>query len=317
MTSAPDAPAPLAGRVVLVTGARGFLGTPLVEALLAGGADVHAITRGDPATAPPGPVWWQADVASGPALGRVLDAVRPDLVYHLTSAGRGGRELELVAPTVRDDLTATIELLRAVTERGVGRVVLTGSMEEPTGEADAVPSSPYAAAKWAACGYARMFHALYGLPVVILRPFMTYGPGQKPFKLVPYVVGSLLRDEAPQVGTGARPVDWVYVDDMVEAFVRAGWVDEAVGRTLELGSGRLTTVREVVELLQRLVASSVAPDFGATPDRPLEVVRAAAVADAAEILGWRARTSLEEGLRRTVDWHRAQQPPRDGSPPPT
>ena len=305
MTPEPHSAAqPFAGKVVLVTGALGFLGWPLVGALLARGADVHGLTRRDPAGAPGGPVWWQADVASPTELRRVLDEVRPHVVYHLTSASLGGRELELVAPTVRDDLVATIEVLTAVVELGVERLVVTGSMEEPSTSVDAVPSSPYAAAKWASCGYARMFHALYDLPVVVLRPFMSYGPGQKPHKLVPYVVRSLLRGETPRVGTGTRPVDWVYVDDMIDAFVRAGFMEAAVGETIELGSGVLTPVREVVESLYHIIGWATAPAFGSISDRPLEVVQAAATERAASLLGWHATTALEEGLRRTVDWYR-------------
>lgn len=305
MTRASDTSVrPFSGKRILVTGAQGFLGWPLVLSLRAAGAEVHAVTRRDVAAAPPGPVWWHADVASGEAVRRILDEVAPHVVYHLTSAGRGGRELELVDATVRDDLLATIDLLSAAAKRSPERLVVTGSMEEPLEEKDAVPSSPYAAAKWASCGYARMFHALYDLPVVILRPFMTYGPGQKDFKLIPYVIRGLLSGEVPRVGSGSRPVDWVYLDDMIDAFVRAGLVDSAIGETLELGSGELTTVREVVEMLYAIVGAEGEPAFGSAPDRALEVVRAADTSEAAATLGWRAATSLEDGLRKTVEWYR-------------
>jgi nucleoside-diphosphate-sugar epimerase len=295
----------LQAKRVLVIGAHGFIGKPLVEALHGRGAEVHAVSRGDLATTPSGATWWKADVASPGAVERVVDETQPHVVYHLATAGGGSRELDRVRPTFRDDVTTTVALLLALAERGVERLVLTGSMEEPS-EPDAVPSSPYAAAKWAACGYARMFHALYDLPVVILRPFMTYGPGQKPFKLIPYVISSLQRGEVPRVGTGSRPVDWVYLDDMVDAFVRAGHVSGVVGETLELGSGQLTTVREVVELLYSIMAADGEPAFGSAPDRSLEVVRAAATIEAARILGWRATTPLQDGLRKTVEWYRRQ-----------
>ena len=298
-----DTVTPLGGATVLVTGALGFLGRPLVRALLDQGAIVHAVARRRPEAASEC-TWWQLDVADGGALRRVLADVRPQLVYHLTTAGGGGRELELVEPTVRDDLLASVEVLRAAVECGLSRLVLTGSMEEPEPSTEATPSSPYAAAKWASSGYARMFHALYDLDVVILRPYMTYGPGQRPQKLVPYVIQSLLAGESPAVGSGGRPVDWVYLDDMIDAFVRAGTAEAASGATIELGSGTLITVGEVVEMVYRLIGSTARPEFGAIPDRALEVVRAAETERAATLLGWRATTTLRHGLQRTIDWHR-------------
>ena len=83
------------------------------------------------------------------------------------------------------------------------------------------PHSPYAAAKWAASGYGRMFHELYGAPVVILRPFMTYGPGQAPSKLIPAVTLSLLRGERPKLSSGKARADWVYIGDVIEGFIAA------------------------------------------------------------------------------------------------
>ena len=96
---------------------------------------------------------------------------------------------------------------------------------------------------------------------------------------------------------------------MVEALLAAGTAEgvEIEGRTLDVGSGTLVTVREVVERLGRLVGSAVAPRFGVVPERPREQVRMADVASTAAALGWRARTSLDEGLRRTVAWYRDHQ----------
>ncbi len=92
----------------------------------------------------------------------------------------------------------------------------------PSGEDTSVPGSPYAAAKTAVASYGRMFHALYGLPIVHLRVFMVYGPGPQDItKLVPYVTGCLLRGEPPRLSSGTREIDWIYIDDVVEAFVAA------------------------------------------------------------------------------------------------
>jgi nucleoside-diphosphate-sugar epimerase len=134
---------------------------------------------------------------------------------------------------------------------------------------------------------------------------MVYGPGQSDLrKLIPHVTVSLLRGEAPALSSGTRPVDWVYIDDVVDALL-AGAVAEGVdGRTLDVACGEHVSVREVAEQIRRLVGSRVSPRFGALPERPLEQVRVADVASTAACLGWQARTSLEEGLRKTVEWYR-------------
>src|SRR5206468_741420 len=116
--------------------------------------------------------------------------------------------------------------------------------------------------------YARMFHALYGLSVVVLRIFMTYGPAQRDVrKVIPYVILSALRGEAPALGSGARPVDWIYVGDVVEAIEAACGATDASGGSLDVGSGSLVTIRDVALRLVGTIDPSLSPRFGALADR--------------------------------------------------
>jgi UDP-glucose 4-epimerase len=147
-----------------------------------------------------------------------------------------------------------------------------------------------------------MFHALFGVPAVVLRLFMVYGPGEHVHKLVPYVILSLLRGQAPRLMSGRREIDWVYVEDVVDALLAAAVTPGLEGRTLDVGSGHLITVREIVAELVRLVDSSIEPQFGAVADRPLEQIRTADITATMALLGWKPVTSLEEGLRRTIAW---------------
>jgi len=294
-----------AGKRVLVTGGGGFLGSHLCRALAAAGAEVHAVGRTAPPAAVESPRWYARDLSSMPAVDEVLRASRPDVVFHLAGHAVGSRELEVVLPSVHSELVPTLNVLTTVAQRGTGRLVLTGSLEEPVAR-PAVPSSPYAAAKWAGTGFARMFHLLYATPVVITRPFMTYGPGQRIDKLVPQVIRSLLRGEAPKVSSGRRMVDWVYVDDLMRGLLLAGGRAGIEGAEFDLGSGQLVSVREVVEQLVRATGSSLPAQFGALPDRPYEVERRADAASTRTRLGWEAEVSLEDGLQRTVDWYRGR-----------
>jgi len=293
-----------AGQRVLVTGASGFIGTALVTRLISDGAEVHAVSRhAQPASADLR--WWQADLADAEATRRLVASMNPDVVFHLASYVAGGRDLALVSTTLHSNLLSTVNLLTSLVEHGCSSVVLAGSMEEPLEGAD-TPGSPYAAAKWASSGYARMFHALYALPVATARIFMTYGPGQSDrTKLIPYVTEQLLRGEEPRLTSGDRLVDWIYVDDVAEGVLSIGLHPEAAGETIDLGSGQLTSIRGVVEHLVRVANPEVTPQFGAIPARPMEHSRVADVHASDDLIGWRPTTSLEEGLARTVDWYRA------------
>jgi nucleoside-diphosphate-sugar epimerase len=298
--SAADGAAVVEGRV-LVTGAAGFIGSALCRALVRTGHEVHGASRVPRDGAEM--CWWQVDLSDPDAVRRILRKVRPSVVFHLASRVSGDRALGTVLPTVRDNLLATVNVLTAACEAD-GRVVLAGSMEEvDPADPTAAPSSPYAAAKTAAGTYARLFHALYGLPVVSLRVFMVYGPGQRDTtKLIPYVTTALLRGEQPLLTSGTREIDWVFVDDVAAAFIAAARAPGAEGQSVDVGSGRLITIRSLVARLTHLVGAQVEPLFGALDDRPLETRRIADVARTETLIGWRPSTSLDVGLRHTIRW---------------
>jgi nucleoside-diphosphate-sugar epimerase len=228
--------------------------------------------------------------------------VRPAVVFHLASQVTGSRSLDVVPTTLANNLTASVNVLQAVTEAGCDRVVLIGSGDEPQG--DDAPCSPYAAAKWAMGGYARMFHALYGTPVATARPFMVYGPDRPDTsRVVTYVATSLLRGDAPVLSSGRRLCDWIYIDDVVDALLAVATVQACIGRVLDVGTGQLHTVRHVVETVRALVGGDVDPMFGGVPDRPNETEDVADAAETTRVCGWAPSTSLRDGLERTVAWY--------------
>lgn len=151
-----------------------------------------------------------------------------------------------------------------------------------------------------------MFHGLYQTPVVILRPFMTYGPGQAMSKLVPSVTLSLLRGEPPKLSSGGLRADWVYIADVIEGFLLAATASGIDGRTIDLGSGNLVSIRNIVRELVAATDTKIKPMFGALPDRPGEQERAANTGTASDLLGWCATTTLNNGLRQTVNWLREE-----------
>ena len=285
------------------SGASGFIGTHLCRGLVATGAEIHGISRTPQPTASH-MQWWQGDLADITSVRTLIRHVQPDVVYHLASNVTGARDLDRVLPTMQSNFVSTVNLLTALTEVGCDRIVLAGSLEEPEIErGTTVPSSPYAAAKWASSAYSQMFYELYQTPVVTAKIFMVYGPEQDSRFLIPTTISSIINGIPPKLSSGKRPIDWIYIDDLISGLIAMADASDIAGQTIDLGTGKLSTIREVVELIVTRIDRRVDPIFGAIPDRLNEQIRVANAADSYAQLGWKATTSLEEGLKSTIDWY--------------
>jgi UDP-glucose 4-epimerase len=295
----------LTGRRVLVTGAAGFIGTALCRRLLQAGAEVHGTWRTRPPEPGSGVVWSRVDLCDSDAAGELVELVRPHVVFHLAGWVTGSRDVSAVVPALNDTLNTAVHVLVSAHRHGCERVLLAGSMEEP--EAGASPSSPYAAAKGAERLFANLFAELYRLPVVDLRVFMAYGPGQADLtKLVPYVALSLLRGDSPRLSSGRRRIDWIYIDDVVDGMLAAAQSDLVPGVTIDLGTGTRSSVADVAHTIADIVGSGPPVILGAIPDRPLEAEPVADVDRTRRMTGWAPSVPLRTGLERTVEWCRLQ-----------
>jgi nucleoside-diphosphate-sugar epimerase len=288
----------------LVTGASGFIGSHLVSRLATLGADVHTVSR-QAQRGTRNEVWHVADLTEASGCLELVGTVAPDVVFHLASAVTGAREVDLVLPLMEANQVAAVNLLTAIAKAApTARVVLAGSIEEPHRGPDFMPVSPYAAAKSAATAYAMMFARLWSVRVSVLQIAMVYGPAQRDLtKLLPYATLNLLRGNAPQLSSGTRLVDWVYVDDVIDALLRTAETDAAVGEVFDICSGRPVSIRDTVELLAMIVGSEARPLFSVAADRPMDLAQRGDSEPAANLLSWHASTPLETGLRQTVAWY--------------
>jgi UDP-glucose 4-epimerase len=310
----------LDGARALVTGADGFLGRSLVARLHHHGAEVHVVSR-RPRTAKlrrqgeRSYTWHRGDLAEWEFVRRTFQRAQPDLVFHLGAHVAGAPDRDLVFPTLRSNVLGTVNTLQGAADVDADRVVMTGTMMEPQPfAADDVPGSPYAMSKWAAAQYARMFHTLYGVPVVHLRLFMTFGPGVRdPGKLLNHVALSALNGNPARVSSGRWSTDWIFCEDVLDALVQAALAPAAVGSSVDVGTGTATTLGEVVTRFANLISPGAEVQFDPERDRPFEFERVADP-DTWQQIGWQPSTPLDDGLEQTAAWFREQYAAAEPSP---
>lgn len=293
------------GRRYLVTGASGFIGQTVCRELLELGAEVHGTSRKSVDFTSGKWLHLPADLTVADEADKLFERSQPEFVIHLASCVTGKREIDWVRETLDGNLRSTVNVLVAAKQTAAEKVVLAGSLEEPDiDEPCPVPASPYAASKWCASAYARMMHVLYGMHVAVARIFMVYGPGQNDLqKLVPYVCLSALKGEAPKLASGGRPVDWIYIDDVVDGLIRMTLAGPVDGSYVDLGSGDLVTTGKVAEMICEIAGTGTEPEFGALPDRQMEQIRKADCTASRSLLDWTANTGLSQGLRQTYQWY--------------
>ncbi|HEU0245360.1 MAG TPA: SDR family NAD(P)-dependent oxidoreductase [Candidatus Limnocylindrales bacterium] len=317
----------LRGTRVLVTGADGFIGSHLAERLVAEGADVRAFcvynSRGSAGwldEADPG-VRDAMDIRLGDIrdarfVEQAMDGI--EIVLHLAALIAIPYSYLAAESFVDTNIRGTLNVLESARRAGVARVIQT-STSEVYGTPETLPirethplnaQSPYAATKVASDQLALAFHRSHGLPVVVLRPFNTYGPRQSERAVLPTIIRQLLAG-TPELRLGRLDTrrDLTYVGDTVDGFVRAATAPGIEGRTIQLGTGRAEQIGELVELARRLTGNAAAivqDPARMRPDASEVLVLQSDPSLAAELLGWRAETSLEAGIAATVEWMRTQ-----------
>ncbi len=291
---------------VLVTGATGFIGRHLTPQLVRAGHHVTLLVRetytlGTPLPPPlaalrPALELAPADVRNYALTTRAVQAARPDVIVHLAAAGVTDPFLPLES-ALRHNLYGTLNVVRAACEKQpAGRRVLIG---RTPGERAA--SNVYAASKAAAWSVCTMYARTQGWPLAGLMIFQAYGAGQPTHTLIPAALRAALNGADLPMTSGTQQRDWVYVQDVVEGIVRAVETPWPAGATLELGTGRLTSVLEVVQQVYALAGRGGRPLPGALPDRPGEDDHRSADATAtAALIDWRAPTTLTAGLHHLI-----------------
>jgi len=308
---------------VFVTGAGGFIGSHLVEALVRAGAKVRPLVRytsrgswGNLEQLTP-EVRDSLDVV----LGDIRDAqfIRNhardcDVIFHLAALIGIPYSYEASDSYIDTNLRGTLNILQAARELEVPRTVITSTSEvygtaryTPIDEAHPLQAqSPYSASKIAADKLAESYHLSFALPVVTVRPFNTYGPRQSSRAVIPTIVSQLLAGtETLRLGSVDPVRDLLYVEDTVRGFLGAGVAEQAIGQVINLGTGHGISIGDLARAIMSIVGREVPIVEDAERVRPeaSEVRLLVAKFDVAKkVLGWEPRVALAEGLKKVADY---------------
>lgn len=305
--------------LALVTGAAGFIGSHLVDRLLADGHEVIGVDDlSSGGNVRPGLELWETDVGD-PALVERAARRRPEVIFHLAAQVSVRASVADPRADARANVLGTVNVFEAARAAGARKVVFTSSCAVygvPDGlpvppDAELRPASPYAASKVSGEVYAGMYRALHGIDYTTLTLANVYGPRQTPegeAGVISIFTDALLAGRPTRVfGDGTQTRDYVYVLDVVDAFARAAG-EAAGGLRLNVGTGVQTTDRELHTLVAEAAGAPDAPEFA--PPR-LGDLPAMAVdpGPTREALGWEPKVGLPEGLAETVAWARQRMAP--------
>jgi nucleoside-diphosphate-sugar epimerase len=307
----------LSGKNVLVTGATGFIGSNLARRLLKERCNVHIITRKGSSR------WRIEDIKekikiyecrfeSAEDINQVVNEIKPDYIFHLASYGGFSSQKDL--NTVIDtNIIGTLNLLRACMVNGFIMFINTGTSSEygikhaPMVESNSLdPLSSYSSSKASLSIFLGTLGKSMNLPVVTLRPFAVYGYYEEKERLIPHLILSALKGQNPQLSTPNSVRDFIFIEDLVEGYVRAAMGKNLNGEIINLGSAVQHTIDDTAKLIIRLSDSKVKVEYGKrSPTQSVEPeMWVADIGKAKRLLGWAPRHSFEDGLRKDIQWFR-------------
>jgi nucleoside-diphosphate-sugar epimerase len=309
-------------RTFLITGGAGFIGSSIARALLSRGDKVRILDnlssgkRSNLVDMEGQIEFIEASVVDSDALVAAMSGV--DTVYHEAAIPSVPRSVAEPVPSHEANATGTLKVLEAARVAKVRRVVYAGS-SSAYGETPTLPKietmpcsvlSPYAASKLAGEQYCQVWSACYGLETVVLRYFNVFGPRQDPQSqyaaVVPKFVTAALRGESPVIyGDGSQSRDFCFIDNVIEANLKAADAPGVSGQVFNVACGEATTLLEVVaavgkQLGKPLVARHESPRAGDIKHSLADIEKAK------KLLGYTASVTFAEGLKRTIEWYRLQ-----------
>jgi len=305
---------------ILLTGTTGFIGKELAQKLLARGYEVHSLDRyvtgrysfeGNAQL-----ISHYANLTDFPSVKNIVNDVQPDYVIHLAAISPVAFSYDHFLEVSEANYLGTVNLAEACYREvpHFKQFIMAGTSEEYgmtlknvkerlTEDSELNPNSPYAVAKVAADLYLRYMHKAYRFPITIMRPFNTYGRKDNVHFFIERTITQMLNGKKVLLGDRTTVRDWIYIDDHVDAYVKAVGNSKAIGEAIQICSGRGYSTEDTAKLIAKLTNFKGDIIWGSTPKRPLDArILIGDSSKAKKILGWEPNYTLEQGLKKTISY---------------
>ena len=298
---------------VLITGASGFIGRHLTHHLCPYSCHIATISRKQnefPKTI----TQYIIDIKNARAIEECVRTYQPDFIFHFAAYKERNENIQAFRSSIETNLIGSMNLFSAAGQLdSLQSLVTLGTAEEygnnlpPFNEQFREhPVTPYSFSKACVSHMGELFFKLYNLPVTTIRPTLAYGPGQGTDMFLPSLITSLLENTSFEMTRGEQTRDFIYVHDLVEALIRSSVNPKARGQIFNVGSGVPVKLMDIVKHIEKLTDRYDLVKLGKKPYRIYEIMEYYVdVKKAEDILGWKAETSLEDGIRDTIAYYRS------------
>ena len=297
---------------ILITGASGFIGRHLIQHTYQKDLTIHAINRKIASFSIP-VHQYNGNLLERKFVNECLQEAQPEIIFHFAAYKERSMDITSFYESIKTNLLGTLNLFSSSLDLpSLKAIIVLGTAEEygnnipPFDEKfRESPVTPYSFSKVCVSHMGELFFHLYNLPVTILRPTLAYGPGQGTEMFLPSLITSLLENKPFEMTLGEQTRDFVYVTDLVEALILASRNTKAHGQIINIGSGIPIKLADIVEKIEDMIGKKGLVNLGGKPYRNNEIMEYYAdVKKAEDILGWKAKTSIEDGLKETIAYYR-------------
>ncbi|MFA5049563.1 MAG: GDP-mannose 4,6-dehydratase [Candidatus Micrarchaeia archaeon] len=301
------------GKIVLVTGGAGFVGTNLCNSLISFGAEVHVIYKKEYAnqqTVNINLFTYSLDITNKEKVLDFFKKIKPDIIFHLAADICRDREVINFQNLIDTNVLGLLHLLESlfILEYKVP-IIIAGTAEEYGNgklpfkeEMRENPVSPYSFSKAMATHMAKTFYNIYSFPIAILRATVAYGPGQKGNMFIPSIIQTIAGNNDFEMTQGEQTRDFIFIEDLVQAYLYAGLsMDKIAGKIINIGYGKSYKIKDVAKKIGKLMDKTNSIRYGVKPYRPSEVMDYSVdITRAKKLLGWEPKTDLDNGLKKTI-----------------
>lgn len=298
----------LKNKRILVSGANGFVGKHLITRLIKENAEIYALDKSKNKI--DNVNYYSVSLNDKKKINELIKRINPEIVFHLAAFPDKKPTAGVIEKTIETNIKGTVNLLEAVKEIKpifihIGSYKEYGGNKVPFREdMELKPISPYGISKASAEMFCMFYNKIFNLPVILLRFPTIYGPAQNPDSLIPYVIISCLKKKDIKTTGGKQKRELIYIGDVIEGLIKAASAKEAIGEIINLGTGRETEIKEIVIRITQLMGNPVNVSF-TLPYKKNEIWRMVGSNEKAkDILNWGPSVSLEDGLKKTIEWYK-------------